>query len=399
MRVTAFRVGRLKGKALLVLIVCCLFIFFCWRSVHNFKERIDTAELISETFPGKVPLVDRESLNCIDDRISNAGIAAGGEHIKGRYKLVLTRGKKVQTYYFDKPANLFEPQTGKWLTLSDGGKCLDYAVKQLEGKNPYGEFMMWEEVDEVFRKYDKARVVDFDTGLSFMVQRRAGRNHADVQPLTAGDSAIMKKIYGGRWSWKRRAVVLEIKGRRIAASMNGMPHGAGTIAGNDFNGHFCIHFRDSKTHTEDKNDAHQIMVWKAAGTVEEMLANAGPEDIIRFMLVAMEQNDCALAARLFQPTSQVSEKEIAWRLDNIRWLAVARISKLKGVKDTHSYNLLVSYGLSDGTLVRNGNVTFTLVRNQGQIPWKIKSQNLDQFFQKQKETGQQEPALRGETII
>ena len=43
----------------------------------------------------------------------------------------------------------------------------------------------WEEVNEILPKYSKFTVVDMETGLEFRVQRRAGSNHADVQPLTS----------------------------------------------------------------------------------------------------------------------------------------------------------------------------------------------------------------------
>ena len=109
---------------------------------------------------------------------------------------------------------------------------------QQEPKNMCGEFLAWEETRHYFNKYSSATVMDLDTGLQFNVQRRGGTYHADVQPLTAEDTATMKAIYNGKWSWKRRAVIVELEnGRKIAASMNGMPHGQGAIAGNKFNGH------------------------------------------------------------------------------------------------------------------------------------------------------------------
>ena len=51
--------------------------------------------------------------------------------------------------------------------------------------------------------------------------------------------------------------------------MNGMPHGAGAIKDNDFDGHFCIHFYASRTHGGNRVDErHQNMVLKAAGLIE-----------------------------------------------------------------------------------------------------------------------------------
>ena len=73
----------------------------------------------------------------------------------------------------------------------------------------------------------------------------------------------MKKIYG-HWSWKRRAVLVKYNGHVYAGSMNGMPHGTQTIKGNNFDGHFCIHFYGSKTHGSKKvDDMHQKMVAEA----------------------------------------------------------------------------------------------------------------------------------------
>jgi hypothetical protein len=48
--------------------------------------------------------------------------------------------------------------------------------------------------------------------------------------------------------------------------MNGMPHGGQQINNNDFQGHFCIHFKGSKTHKGNRMDAtHQAAVKLAAG--------------------------------------------------------------------------------------------------------------------------------------
>ena len=129
-----------------------------------------------------------------------------------------------------------------------------------------GELVDWSEAKKIFALYAKATITDLETGLSFKVQRRGGSSHADVQPLTKADTATMKKIYGGEWSWNRRAIIVNVAGRRLAASMNGMPHGDGAIKDNDFPGHFCIHFQNSKTHGSKKVDpAHQEAVKRAAG--------------------------------------------------------------------------------------------------------------------------------------
>lgn len=132
------------------------------------------------------------------------------------------------------------------------------------GRPPAGELLPWDQADRIFTS--RATVVDVKTGLSFRVQRRGGHNHADAEPLTPEDTAVMLMIYGGRWSWERRAVVVLVGGWAIAASMNGMPHGGQTITDNRFDGHFCIHFYGSRTHgTEQVDPEHQAMVMVAAG--------------------------------------------------------------------------------------------------------------------------------------
>lgn len=123
----------------------------------------------------------------------------------------------------------------------------------------------WTVAGKVFARGDVALVTDVATGISFKVLRSGGTNHADVQPLTAADTAKMKQAYGGSWSWSRRAIIVTIDGRRLAASQNGMPHGNGHISNNNFPGHFCIHFLNSRTHGTNRVDAaHQAAVKRAA---------------------------------------------------------------------------------------------------------------------------------------
>lgn len=97
-------------------------------------------------------------------------------------------------------------------------------------------------------------VKDCKTGKTFQAKRWSGSNHADMEPLTKSDTATMKSIYGGKWSWDRRSILVKYNGHVYAASMNGMPHGTTTISNNNFAGHFCIHFYGSKTHESNKVD-------------------------------------------------------------------------------------------------------------------------------------------------
>lgn len=149
-------------------------------------------------------------------------------------------------------------------------KLLDDIIIHLETMlaDRFGELIPWDEVKTYFAMYCRAEIIDLETGKSFRVQRRGGRYHADCQPLTRIDTRVMKEIYG-EWSWDRRAIILVVGGHRIAASMAGMPHGAGLIEGNDFRGHFCVHFWGSKVHTSGRVDPeHQKRVLEAAGKID-----------------------------------------------------------------------------------------------------------------------------------
>ncbi|HIQ62144.1 MAG TPA: peptidoglycan-binding protein [Candidatus Avichristensenella intestinipullorum] len=108
-------------------------------------------------------------------------------------------------------------------------------------------------------------IKDVRTGTVIRVRLLYGSNHLDVEPATKEDTAKLKQVYGGVWSWDRRPVLVKYGSRVIAASMNGMPHGEQAIYDNDFDGQFCIHFLNSKTHGSDKVDAdHQYCVNVAA---------------------------------------------------------------------------------------------------------------------------------------
>lgn len=109
-------------------------------------------------------------------------------------------------------------------------------------------------------------IKDVATGKTFKAKRRFGTNHMDAEPVDAEATKAMKAIFGGSWSWSRRAVLVLYNGHVYAGSMNGMPHAEEdeNITNNDFDGVFCLHFYGSKTHGSDKVDKeHQNQVAKA----------------------------------------------------------------------------------------------------------------------------------------
>lgn len=118
-------------------------------------------------------------------------------------------------------------------------------------------------IQEIFARGTTATITDVATGIAWKEMRKGGTNHADTQPLTAEDTAAMKAAVGD-WSWARRAVIVTIDGVNYAASMNCMPHGSGSISTNNFDGHHCIHFTNSRTHSSNKVcELHQAAIQRA----------------------------------------------------------------------------------------------------------------------------------------
>lgn len=133
-----------------------------------------------------------------------------------------------------------------------------------------------------------AEIYDIGTGKTFRIKRTYGHNHADVEPLTQKDTTVMKSVFGGKWTWDRRPVIVTVGNRKMAASLAGMPHagvdsqpanrvvssrsggyGRGmnydAVKDNNVCGHFDLHFLGSRTHGTNRVDArHQEMVRKAA---------------------------------------------------------------------------------------------------------------------------------------
>lgn len=134
----------------------------------------------------------------------------------------------------------------------------------------------WTVVNNTWQRGVTAVLTDVKTGLSFRAKRWAGGAHADVEPLTAADTAVMCRIYGvsnaqqiaDKNLWDRRPFWVTVAGHSFAASVYGIPHNypAGdTIANNDFNGQFCVHFVGSTTHTSPNtpDSEHQKAIQEA----------------------------------------------------------------------------------------------------------------------------------------
>jgi len=96
-------------------------------------------------------------------------------------------------------------------------------------------------------------IIDVRTGITWQMASFSNGNHADVETLTAADTAAMLSAWGGRWCWTPRPVHVIIGDRVLAASLNGMPHAGWTRRYNNMNGHVCLHFYGSRTHNGNRS--------------------------------------------------------------------------------------------------------------------------------------------------
>ncbi len=183
------------------------------------------------------------------------------------------------------------------------------------------ELPSWEEVQNVIPRKSNFTVIDVETGKKFDVQRRAGSGHADVQPLTKKDTLMMKAIYNGDWSWRRRAVLIQVKDRLIPASMHGMPHGAGAIQ-NGFPGHFCIHFSESRTHRSGKKDlSHHIMILKAAGKFDEYVSTLSAKQSLEVFLLTVKNSDKYLSKKVIVSSNNNLNRSFSFfdQIEGMQW--------------------------------------------------------------------------------
>ena len=238
------------------------------------------------------------------------------------------------------------------------------------------EMLPWEEVNKILPKFSKFTVMDVETGKKFKVQRRAGSHHADVQPLTSIETKIMKEIYEGKWSWKRRAIIVIHKGQWIAASMHGMPHGAGALQ-NNFPGHFCIHFHGSTTHRTNFMDlSHKLMILKAAGKLKEYTGSADPYEIISAYITGYKQQDASIISAF--SLQEIEGRGDLKRIENINLNRMA-ILPVEDLADELNIEVPVEIDMviqNQGGKRFNGNIY--LVRFSHADAWKI---DTDRFVQ------------------
>ncbi len=147
----------------------------------------------------------------------------------------------------------------------------NYAVRpgQDSGPTRYGRLADWFlDGQYILKRNAILTITDLQTGKAFKVKVMGGYNHADIEPLTAGDTNMMKQLWH-TWNWSPRPVVVFTDGMNIASSLSGMPHSYDTTPDNGVTGHFDLYLLNSIPHASETSqsyvDAHYANVYKAAG--------------------------------------------------------------------------------------------------------------------------------------
>ncbi|XOK60107.1 hypothetical protein ACJ7K1_26795 [Paenibacillus elgii] len=289
------------------------------------------------------------------------------------YAVLEKQGTTVR-YAIDANGNWYDTQHRQSLELPQAIKDRLRGYAKSVRAAHYGQLASWEEARRTVAMKAVCRIVDLETGLAFRAQRRAGSSHADMQPLTKADTAVMKEIYNGAWSWKRRAVLVEKDGRSFAASMHGMPHGGDGIPGNGFSGHFCVHFLGSTTHRSKNVDPdHQWMVYKAAGRLEEGFRLASPYAVADSFLIAINQQDPLLLRYAFGGADE--NPQLAQFLNDMGKIKAIRRANTPSIQDTSGrlgLELPVEVTVHEvGRRPKKQKLTFHLKRSDESARWVI----------------------------
>lgn len=106
----------------------------------------------------------------------------------------LVNGQKESIYRLEPTGMLWDPAAQQRLVpdAATAHKLVAYA-NQLRS-NHYGAMIEWSDVRKLVPLKQIFTITDMGTGMSFRVQRRAGSDHADVQPISKADSHMMKKF-------------------------------------------------------------------------------------------------------------------------------------------------------------------------------------------------------------
>ncbi|MDR1620019.1 MAG: peptidoglycan-binding protein [Clostridiales bacterium] len=128
-----------------------------------------------------------------------------------------------------------------------------------------GQMTDWFVVKNLLNENTAYTLTDYNTGVRLQMVYTGGEQHAEMECGTPEDTAAFKSLFGGKFNYSKRPMLLSLNGDLIACSLQGEPHGADAVPGNDMTGHACLFFKDSKSHVGMLADVEHIdNIYKAA---------------------------------------------------------------------------------------------------------------------------------------
>ena len=162
-----------------------------------------------------------------------AGVGRGSNRWDGEWGLINTSGE------------LIVPMQHSW---NDIMLALDIFALPAALIPANVEQSHWSEIRQILPLRTSIRILDIGTGIYYYVLSMSNGNHADVEPVTAADTALLMETFGGHATWSGRPVWVTIGNRTFSASIHSMAHAQATVANNNMDGHICLHFYGSTTH-------------------------------------------------------------------------------------------------------------------------------------------------------
>ena len=156
----------------------------------------------------------------------NNGLSADGVAGSGTYKVLYSDSAKDAS------------------TASSGATNSGAATSGSGPSKSQVKLMHWyNEVKPLLKGQKSIYVYDPATGYSFTLHLYSLGRHADVEPMTAQDTANMMAAFGGVETWTPKFVYVKLpNGEWTAATMHNVAHGGQSIKDNNFNGQNCVHF-------------------------------------------------------------------------------------------------------------------------------------------------------------
>ncbi|MDA8235197.1 MAG: hypothetical protein M0Z31_10430 [Clostridia bacterium] len=295
-------VRYIDARIILLQVVCLIVLVVLTYKYLDWVE-VTKVEISSPELKSSLTISAEEKVEKIVDGVEKARILPGKKP-PGKYVIKLFSRKEIRVFHFGEGNYLYDLQGGRLLGPPPQlKKYLQEIREELRRRSPYGELLDWDEVKYLFPYGVKAKVTDLDTGKSFLAQRLAGYSHADVKSLTPQDKKVIKEIYGGNWSWKRRAVLVHVGGRKVAASLSGMPHGQ-----DGKGGFFDLRFPLQGDKRSGDSLSYRFMYYKAAGKMGELYRKATPGETILLLFTAIDQGDWENMKALLTSSGRVEGK-------------------------------------------------------------------------------------------